>query len=58
MGPSIPVELKDKDKGKTWDRSGIALEATTQDLTIKIGTDQEIAHNPLNHVFLPKMITQ
>ena len=54
MGPSIPVELKDKDKGKTLDGSGIALEATTPDLTTRTGMDQEIAYH-LDLIFLLKM---
>ena len=45
------IDLKDKDKGKLLDGSGVALVATTKDLTIRIGVDQEIAHNPLDHVF-------
>ena len=56
MGLSILVVLKDKDKGKTLDRFGIALEATTLDLTTRIGADQEIMHL-LDHAFLLKMIT-
>jgi len=55
MGLLIPVELKDKDKGRTLDGSGIALEATTPDLTTKTGADQEIAHH-LDHAFPLKMI--
>jgi len=48
--------LKDKDRDKPLDRSGIALEATIPDLTIRTGTDQKIAYH-LDLVFLPKMIT-
>ena len=55
MGPSILVVLKDKDRDKLLDGSGITLEATTPDPTIRIGADQEIAHL-LNHIFLLKMI--
>jgi len=57
MEPSIPAILKDKDKGKTLDGSGIALEATTLDPTIRTGTDQEIMHH-LDHASLLKMIMQ
>jgi len=56
MGPSSIVP-KDKDKGKLLDGSGVALEATIPDPTIRTGTDQEIMH-PLNHVFPLEMITQ
>ena len=45
---------KDKDKGKLLVGSGIALEATTPDPTIRTGADQEITHL-LNHVFPLKM---
>jgi len=53
--PSTTI-LKDKDKDKLLDGSGVTLEATIPDPTIRIGADQEIAHL-LNHVFLLKMIT-
>jgi len=56
MELSIPITSKDKGKDKPLDGSGIALVATTPDLTIRIGTDQEIAHNLLDHVFPFKMI--
>ena len=56
MGPSTVIILKDKDRDKPLDGSGVTLVATTQDLTIRTGADQEIAHNPLDHVFLLKMI--
>ena len=55
MEPSIPAILKDKDKGKTLDGSGIALEATTLDPTTRTGVDQEIAYLP-DHVSLLRMI--
>ena len=51
----LTIEPKDKDKDKLLDGSGVALEATTPDPTIKTGADQEIAHL-LNHVFLLEMI--
>ena len=54
MEPSIIV-LKDKDRDKPLDGSGVALEATTLDLTTRTGTDQEITHH-LDHTFPPKMI--
>jgi len=54
MGPLITV-LKDKDKGRTLDGSGVALEATTPDPTIRTGTDQEVAHH-LDHAFPLKTI--
>jgi len=56
MGPLTPAILKDKDRDKTLDRSGVTLEATIPDPTIRTGVDQEIAH-PLDHVFLLEMIT-
>jgi len=49
MGLSTIVP-KDKDKGKLLVGSGIALEATIPDPTIRTGTDQEIAHL-LDHIF-------
>ena len=49
--------LKDKDKDKLLDGSGIALEATTLDPITRTGTDQEIAHH-LDHVSPLKMITR
>jgi len=55
MGPLTPAVLKDKDRDKTLDRSGVTLEATIPDPTIRTGVDQEITH-PLDHVFLLKMI--
>jgi len=55
MEPSTIV-LKDKDRDKLPAGSGVALEATTLDLTIRTGADQEIAHH-LNLIFLLKMIT-
>ena len=55
MEPSIPAILKDKDKGKTLDGFGIALVATTLDLTTRTGMDQEIAHH-LDCIFLLKII--
>ena len=56
---ALPTAIvpKDKDRDKPRDGSGATLEATTQALTIRTGADQEIAHNPLNHIFLPKTIT-
>ena len=54
MGPLILVVLKDKDRDKPLDGSGIALEATSLDLTIRTGADQEIAHH-LDLVFLLEM---
>jgi len=56
MELSITI-LKDKDKNRLLDGSGIALEATTLDPITRIGADQEIAHY-LNHVFPLEMITQ
>ena len=56
MGLSILVVLKNKDRGKPLDGSGVALEATTLDPTIRTGADQEIVHL-LNHVSLLEMIT-
>ena len=53
MERSITIP-KDRDKDKLLDGSGIALEATTLDPTIRTGADQEIAHHP-DHVFLLKM---
>jgi len=50
------IVLKDKDKGKLLDGSGVALEATTLDPTIKTGADQEIVHL-LDHVFPLEMTT-
>jgi len=50
------IILKDKDKDKLLDRSGITLEATIPDPTIRTGADQEIAHL-LNHVFPLEMTT-
>jgi len=55
MGLSIPVVLKDKDKGKTLDGFGVALEAITLDPTTRTGADQEIMHL-LDHIFLLEMI--
>ena len=55
MGPLTTI-LKDKDKDKLLDGSGIALEATTPDPTIRTGADQEIAHL-LDHVFPLEMTT-
>jgi len=49
MGLSTIV-LKDKDKDKLLDGSGVALEATILDLTIRTGADQGIAYL-LDHVF-------
>jgi len=49
MGLSTIV-LKDKNKDKLLDGSGVALEATILDPTIRTGTDQGIAHL-LDHVF-------
>jgi len=49
MGPST-IALKDKDKGKLLVGSGVALEATIPDPTIRIGADQEIVHL-LDHIF-------
>ena len=49
MGPST-IALKDKDKGKLLVGSGIALEATIPDPTIRTSADQEIVHL-LDHVF-------
>ena len=54
MGLSIIVP-KDKDKGKLLVGSGVALEATIPDPTIRIGVDQEITHL-LDHAFLLEMI--
>ena len=48
---------KDKDRDKPLDGSGIVLVATTQDLTIRTGMDQEIVHNLLDHIFPLEMIT-
>jgi len=48
------IVLKDKDKGKLLDGSGVALEAITLGPTIRTGADQEIKHL-LNHVFPPEM---
>ena len=53
MGLSTIVS-KDKDKGKLLVGSGVALEATILDPTIKTGTDQEIVHL-LNHVSPPEI---
>ena len=53
MEPSTII-LKDKDKDRLLDGSGIALEATTLDPTTRTGADQEIAHH-LNHIFLLEM---
>jgi len=55
MGPLTTI-LKDKDKDKLLDGSGIAQEAITLDPTIRTGADQEIAHH-LNHAFPLEMIT-
>ena len=49
------TDLKDKDRDKLLGGSGVALVATTKDLTTRIGADQEIAHNPLDHAFLLEM---
>ena len=57
MGLLTTIIPKDKDKDKPLDGSGITLVATTQDLTIRTGVDQEIVYNLLNHAFLLKMIT-
>jgi len=54
MGLSITVP-KDKDKDKLLDGSGVTLEATIPDPTIRIGADQEIAHL-LDHIFLLETI--
>ena len=58
MGPPPVIALKDKDRDKLLDGSGITLEATTKAPTIRTGMDQGIAHNPLDHIFLPKMTMQ
>jgi len=55
MGP-LTIVPKDKDKGKLLDGSGVALETTTPDPTIRTGADQEIAHL-LDHVFPLEMTT-
>jgi len=55
MGPSIQVILKDKDRDKPLDGSGVALEVTIPDLTIRTGVDQKIVHH-LDLIFLLKMI--
>ena len=55
MGLSITI-LKDKDRDKLLDGSGIALEAITLDPTTRTGADQEIVHHP-DHVSPLKMIT-
>ena len=57
MEPSILVILKDKDRDKTLDGSGVVLEATIPDPTIRTGADQEIAHC-LDHIFPLKMTMQ
>jgi len=49
------IVLKDKDKDKLLDGSGVALEATTPDPTTRTGVDQEIAYLP-DHVSLLRMI--
>jgi len=49
------TEPKDKDRGKLLDGSGVALEATIPDPTIRTGADQEIVHL-LDHVSLLEMI--
>jgi len=54
MEPSIII-LKDKDRDKPLAGSGVTLEATIPDLTIRTGTDQEIMHH-LDLVFLLEMI--
>ena len=51
----LTIVPKDKDRDKLLDGSGVALEATIPDPTIRIGADQEIAHL-LDHVFPLKMI--
>jgi len=56
MEPSTIV-LKDKDKDKLLDGSGVTLEATIPDPTIRTGADQEIAHH-LDHVFPLEMTMQ
>jgi len=56
MGP-LTIILKDKDKDKLLDGSGIALEATTLDLTTRTGADQEIVHH-LDHAFPLETIMQ
>ena len=58
MGPPQAIDLKDKDKDKLLDGSGVALVATTKDLTTRTGADQEIAHNPLDRVFPLEMTMQ
>jgi len=57
MGLLTVIVPKDKDRDRPLDGSGAALAATTLDPTIKTGMDKEIAHNPLDHIFLPKMTT-
>jgi len=57
MALLVVIIPKDKDRDKTLDGSGVALVAITLVPTIKTGVDQEIVHNPPDHVFLPKMIT-
>ena len=52
------IDLKGKDKDKLLDGSGVALVATTKDLTTRTGADQEIAHNPLDHIFPLEMTMQ
>jgi len=54
MELSITV-LKDKDRDKLLDGSGVALEAITPDPITRTGADQEIAHH-LDHVFPLEMI--
>ena len=49
MEPRQITVLKDKDKDKPLDGSGVALMAITKDLTTRIGADQEIVHNPPGH---------
>jgi len=57
MALPVAIAPKDKDKDKLLDGSGAALEAITQAPTTRTGMDQEIAHNPLDHVFPPETIT-
>jgi len=57
MALPIAIVPKDKDRDRPLDGSGAALEATIQVPTTKTGADQEIMHNPLNHIFLLEMIT-
>ena len=52
------IVLKDKDRDRPLDGFGVALVATTKDQTTRTGADQEIVHNPLDHVSPLEMTMQ